>query len=265
MIEEKDRLSHEDFVRMQHDVLSLRAVECVPRLLKILEKHETEARAKAVQFLRSWNFRMEVDSVGATVFEVFFTAWSRAVARERFAGEIVELMAGAIGGLATDLLTEDRVGWFQQRTRDSVVLEAFDAVLEELSSRLGRDPSLWTWGNAHRISLKHVLSGRGDLGNLLDRGGQPVPGNGVTVCNSGYDPNWGAAMGANYRLIADLSDSPPGLRAVDAQGQSGHPGSVNYCDQLSHWMSGYYHYLPLDGHEASLMCRSKLTLEPSGR
>jgi len=264
MIEEKNRLSHEDFVRMQQDVLSLRAVECVPRLLKILETHETQARAKAVQFLRSWNFRMEVDSVSATLFEVFFTHWSRAVARERFSGEIVELMAGAIGGLAADLLTEDRVGWFQQRTRNAAVLEAFDAVLEELSSRLGRDPSLWTWGNAHRISLKHVLSGRGDLGKLLDRGGQPVPGNGVTVCNTGYDPNWGAAMGANYRLIADLGVSPSGLRAVDAQGQSGHPGSEHYCDQLSEWMSAHYHYLPLNQHEASLNCRTKLTLKPSG-
>ena len=124
MIEEKDRLSPEDFVRMQQDVLSLRAVECVPRLLKILEKHETQARAKAVQFLRSWNLRMEVDSIGATLFDVFFAHWSRAVAKERFSAEIVELMAGAIGGLAAVLLNEDRVGWFEHGTRDAAVLEA---------------------------------------------------------------------------------------------------------------------------------------------
>jgi penicillin amidase len=264
MIEEKDRLSPEDFVRMQQDVLSLRAVECVPRLLKILEKHETQARAKAVQFLRSWNRRMEVDSIGATLFDVFFAHWSRAVAKERFSAEIVELMAGAIGGLAAVLLNEDGVGWFEHGTRDAAVLEAFDATFAELSSRLGSDLSRWTWGNVHRIGLKHVLSGRGDLGKLLDRGGHPISGNGVTVCNTGYDPNWGAPTGANYRLIADLSVSPPGLKAVDAQGQSGHPGSAHYCDQLSQWMSGHYHYLPLGRQEASLMCRTKFTLEPSG-
>lgn len=262
MIEEKDSLSPEDFVRMQQDVLSLRAVECVPRLLRVLEKYETQARAMAVQSLRSWNLRMEVDSIGATLFEAFFANWSRVVARRRFSEEMVELMAGAIGGLAADLLNEDCAGWFEDGARDAAVLEAFEATIEELSSRLGNDLSLWTWGNVHRINLKHVLSGRGDLGKLLNRGGHPVSGNGVTVCNTGYDPNWGAAMGANYRLIADLSDSPPGLRAVDAQGQSGHPGSVNYCDQLSHWMSAHYHYLPLDRREASLMCRSKLTLDP---
>jgi len=264
MIEEKDKLSHEDFVRMQQDVLSLRAVECVPKLVKILEKHETQDRAEALRFLRSWSFHMEVDSIGATLFEVFFTHWSRAVAKERFSGEIAELMVGAIGGLAADLLTEDRVGWLH-RTRDAVILEAFDATIKELSSKLGRDLLLWKWGNVHRINLKHVLSGRGDLGKLLDRGGHPISGNGVTVCNTGYDPNWGAPTGANYRLIADLSISPPGLKAVDAQGQSGHPGSAHYCDQLSQWMSGHFHYLPLDRQEASLMCRTKLTLEPSGR
>jgi penicillin amidase len=264
MIEEKSKLSREDFIRMQHDVLSLRAVECVPRLLKILEKNETLTRSEAVQLLRSWNFRMELDSIGASLFEVFFTHWSRVVVKERFSGEIAELMAGAVGGLATDLLTEDRVGWFRQRTRDAAVLEAFDAAFEELSSRLGGDTSRWTWGNAHRISLKHVLSGRGDLGQLLDRGGQPVPGSGVTVCNTGYDPNWGAFMGANYRLIADLGVSPPGLWAVDAQGQSGYPGSEHYCDQLREWMSAHYHYLPLNRREASVKCRTRLTFEPSG-
>ena len=167
-------------------------------------------------------------------------------------------MAGAIGGLAAALLNEDCVGWFEHRTRDAAVLEAFDATFEELSSRLGSDLSLWTWGNVHRIGLKHVLSGRGDLGKLLDRGGHPISGNGVTVCNTGYDPNWGAPTGANYRLIADFSVSPPGLKAVDAQGQSGHPGSAHYCDQLSQWMSGHYHYLPLDRHEASLRVEPSL-------
>ena len=73
----------------------------------------------------------------------------------------------------------------------------------------------WTWGRSHTIALRHALAQRGDLSPLLSRGGQPVRGDGLTVCNTGYDPNWLAVIGANYRLIADLSTNPPSLLAVD--------------------------------------------------
>ncbi|NQU97820.1 MAG: penicillin acylase family protein, partial [Chloroflexi bacterium] len=90
----------------------------------------------------------------------------------------------------------------------------------------------------------------------------PVKGNGLTVCNTGFDPNYLAPMGANYRLIADMSTDPPALWAVDAQGQSGHPGSDHYCDQLTEWADGRYHYLPLDRNEASKKTKTVFTLTP---
>jgi len=260
MIEAKDRLSQQDFLRMHQDTLSLRAVECVPKLLQLLEESGNE-RQEVAQTLETWNCRMETDQIGATVFEIFFTHWSHAVARERFGADLVDFVAGMIGGLASALLKEDRAGWFRDNaTRRAAILGAVDAAWHEMSQRLGPEPSQWTWGNAHRIQLKHLLSARGDLGQLLDRGGQPVAGNGVTVCNTGYDPNWGALLGANYRLIADLSETSTGLWAVDAQGVSGHPGSCHYCDQLVEWMNARYHPLPLDKETSPPRARTRLIL-----
>ena len=125
-------------------------------------------------------------------------------------------------------------------------------------------PGLVDLGRLHQIQLRHVLSGRGDLGELLDRGGLPVKGDGVTVCNTGYDPNYLAPMGANYRMVADRWPHPPGLWAVDAQGQSGHPGSPHYGDQLTEWISGRYRYLPLDRGEVARAIGSTLKLDPTG-
>jgi penicillin amidase len=71
-------------------------------------------------------------------------------------------------------------------------------------------------------------------------------------------------MGANYRLIAELASEPPGLWAVDAQGQSGHPGSAHYGDQLGEWIAGRYHYLPLDRDEVARTVRHTLRLAPPG-
>ena len=69
-------------------------------------------------------------------------------------------------------------------------------------------------------------------------------------------------MGANYRLIADLASTPPGLWVVDAQGQSGHPGSPHYGDQLVEWISARYRALPLDPGEVAKATVTTLRLEP---
>jgi acyl-homoserine lactone acylase PvdQ len=147
------------------------------------------------------------------------------------------------------LLGEDKVGWFAQGDRLQKVALAFDAALDELHSRLGPDQDAWQWGSLHTITLRHYLSKRGALAQLLDRGGYGLGGNGFTVCNTGYDvygEGYDAASGANYRLIADFGTTPQGLWAVDAAGQSGHPGSPHYCDQLTEWITGAYHFLPLE-------------------
>ena len=87
-------------------------------------------------------------------------------------------------------------------------------------------------------------------------------GNGITVSNTGFDPNYLASIGANWRHNADLAEDPPGLWAVDATGQSGHPGSPHYGDQLTEWLAGRHHYLPLDGERARAQAAQTLTLKP---
>ena len=251
MLEARKRHAREDFARMQMDVLSLRAVTCLPPLLQAVAAHADAGHAdprirQAAERLAEWDCRMETDRIGATIFEVFFGHWSGRVAAERFPADTAALVAGAVAGLATALLSEDEAGWFANGRREAAIAGAMTAALDELTERLGADMAAWRWGRLHRIHLRHVLTQRGDLGSLLDRGGLPVRGNGTTVCNTGFDPNWGAAMGANYRMIAEFGAEPPGLWAVDAQGQSGHPGSPHYGDQLAEWLAGRYHFLPLD-------------------
>src|SRR5262249_22673906 len=158
--------------------------------------------------------------------------WVRLVAVERFPKEVAPLLTGGCSGLAAALLAgEDRAGWFAAGRREAAIHEAMTATLERLTERLGPDFTQWTWGRGHVLPFRHYLSGRGDLDQLLDHGGAPVQGNAHTVCNTGLGSQYEARAGAGYRLIADLSTSPPGLWAVDGQSQSGHPGSAHYADQ----------------------------------
>jgi penicillin amidase len=208
---------------------------------------------------------MEKEEVAASLFELFFRHWSQRVAAARFAGDLGPLMAGVVGGLALELLTEDKAGWFAGADRKQAIVSALQDALRELEERLGPEMARWQWGNLHTITLRHPLSSRGELSPLLDRGGYALGGNSLTVCNTGYDPASGtyeAALGANYRLIADMGSNPPGLWAVDAAGQSGNPGSAHYCNQLTEWLAGDYHFLPLD--RADLDAQETLLLRASG-
>ena len=140
----------------------------------------------------------------------------------------------------------------------ATIRRVFSDTLAFLAERFGADMSAWRWGRVHRMPLKHVLSTRGDLAQLLNDGGGPVKGDMITVCNTGSGPNWVANSGAGYRLIADLSTDC--LLAVDCQSHSGHPGTPHYSDQLAAWTNGEYHSLPLKRAAVSEIAVQRLQL-----
>jgi penicillin amidase len=253
MMEAKERFTREDFIAMQHDTVSVRAQRCLPSLLKVLKSISRSPAsgtpapsvAEAVWHLEQWDCRMEVDRVGATLFAAFFAEWAKTVVQQRFHGETAALLAEGAAGLAASLLAEDAAGWFASESREPMMRTTMESVLAALRQRLGPDMVEWTWGRINLLPLRHFLSGRGDLGELLDHGNRPIKGDYTTVCNAWHTAAGEARAGAGYRLIADLGDAAAGLWAVDAQSQSGHPGSPHYSDQLGDWIEGRYHYLPL--------------------
>ncbi|MCP5154817.1 MAG: penicillin acylase family protein [Ectothiorhodospiraceae bacterium] len=256
-------ISPDDAAAMQLDALSLRAQACVGPLVLALETAADPALDDIVRRLRVWDHVMATESDAAAIFEVFFARWSARVAAERLPPALAALLGPAAAGLASSLLASDPAGWFAGEARKRAIVQVMRDTIDELTRKLGPDPERWSWGALHRINLRHVLSARGDLGLLLDRGGVPVKGNGVTVCNTGFDPNWGAPMGANYRLVADLATDPPVLRAVDAQGVSGHPGSEHYGDQLAEWLAGRHHVIVLGPSAEAEDVAARLRLVPA--
>lgn len=260
MIEEKDRLTREDVAEMQMDSMSLRAQEGLPGLIRTLDTVDDARIAGAAGHLRAWDCMMEPDRVGAAIFESAFHYWGLRAAAERFEPDQAEVLGTAMAGLSLTLLDGDEHGWFAGGNREGAIVEAMNTALDDLESRLGADMTAWTWGAVHTVRLDHHLTSRGEIFETLNRGGDPVRGSGITVCNTGFDPTYLAAVGANYRINAELSDDPPGLWAVDTAGLSGNPGSPNYCDQLATWLSGKHHYLPLDRDRVEQHIQTRLTI-----
>ena len=270
MIESREIHSRADIASMQYDVLALRAVDAVPALTRILDGGDARARSAAAA-LRAWDRCMDTKSAAAAIFEAFQFQWDETVAAERFStdasalavGDPAAFVAGGIGSLSLRLLADDDVGWFASpEARDAAARSAMGRALDQLTERLGGDMSTWNWGRLHTLPLQHLLSGRGDLGRLLDRGGEPVSGNGIVVSNTGSAPDFVSRSGANYRLLADLAETPARMWSLDSAGPSGQPGSPHYANQFGDWLQGRYHRICLEPEDVRPTIRNTLTLQP---
>jgi penicillin amidase len=258
ILESKRRFSLDDFTEMHLDFMNLRAAERLDDLTAALARSRDAKVKQAGKMLATWDCRMTPESGAAPIFEAFFRQWSSAVAAERLNDRNAELAAGAVGGLALELLGKDRARWFARGDRIEAIHGAMARAISDLETRMGQDMSKWSWGKLHRVALHHPLGGIGDLGKLLDRGGQPVGGNALTVGNTGSGPDYEAPAGANYRFKADLAE--PVAWAIDHAGESGHPGSDHYCDQTKDWMTGRYHAIPLK--RGAVKARETLVIAP---
>jgi penicillin G amidase len=246
LIGDNRQLTHNDMRDIQMDAKNLRAEASVPGLIARLESTQTESNLfqEAIEFLRGWNFHSEPESVATTIFNVFYSGWCKTLSGARFeSGAEADLMAKGVEPVAARLIAADPNEWFPNGDHQQELERTFNEALAFLEDRFGATMSDWTWGKLHVMPLKHVLSNRGDLAELLNHGGAGVKGDMLTVCNTGSGVNWTAASGGGYRMIADLSTST--LHAVDGQSQSGQQGSEHYSDQYEDWLSGQYHQINL--------------------
>ena len=107
MIESEATHTRETVNEMQMDVVAQRAVDTIPGLLQLLTGTNANNLDEEINILKNWDGRMSTDSVGASLFEVFFANWTEEVAAARFPANLVPLMAAASSGLSTELLTKD--------------------------------------------------------------------------------------------------------------------------------------------------------------
>ena len=115
-----------------------------------------------------------------------------------------------------------------------------------------------------RIAYSHSasLGKRAPLAEIFDTGPHPLPGAGHTINNQWFNPtgSYESTAGANCRVAADLGTQE--LLITNCLGQSGHPASPHYRDQLADWLAGKQHVLTLDWERVQREAQHTLDLEP---
>jgi penicillin amidase len=257
LLGEHDKHSLADFERIQLDLLSIPGEQTAHRLARLRPAAQREVRA--IERLKSWDHRLDPDTIAGTIYAAFTAHFARAVSQAvigdpdyaerwrsrsqlgftpmvsspwRFQARLIELWdegdSELIGG----------------RSWDELALQSLAGALDELEQRYGTDPSGWTWGRVHGVKFTHPL-GEGDarVSKLLDRllsRRLPAGGSQETVCQVGFVPHAGDYTGRwapSYRLLADLGN-PERSRWQHMTGQSGQPSSPHYDDLLNDWHAG---------------------------
>lgn len=92
----------------------------------------------------------------------------------------------------------------------------------------------------HRLRLQHPLGVIPGFGAIANHGPFPVAGDADTICAAGAfnNPlNDCSMVGPSHRHVIDLADLDRS-RAIMCGGQSGHPASPHYADQVGMWREG---------------------------
>jgi penicillin amidase len=240
-----------DFEAMQSDNLSLPGIEAAKRLGRL--KPQGQRETSAIERLRSWDGRLDPDTIAGTIYQAFLLRLAREVARAAIGDRDLSerWLDRADNGFTPHVTSpwrwhshlmklweegdEELIG----RPWDGLVLEALSGALDDLSDRFGPDPDGWRWGHVHEMEFPHPLGEANPLLRRLLNRGLRAGGAQETVSQIAYDPNnpYKAVWAPSWRMVADPS-APERSRWQMFTGQSGHPASPHYDDLQADWLEG---------------------------
>lgn len=274
------RLTVGDMQVMQFDLVSPTARAVAQRLGQLETSEPKLARAAAL--LRAWDGELAADSAAAALYQVFMRRLithlldpKLGVLTPWYAGQSPNpvLTGGSVFGQrawewAQQVLAQPDSVWFdlgEGQAQAHVLQTVLGHSVAYLEKELGEDWGAWGWGRLHSLRLNHVLGSVKPLDALFSRGPFPIGGDNTTVWATGagtHHLDSSRMISAPFRFVADLAD----LRhawGVLIPGQSGHPASPHYDDQIEQWFDGVYHPMLYDRADVEAGCKERLQLTPA--
>ena len=229
-----------DMMALQTDTRDYLAGEVVPKLLQALNGEQLNAtEQQARDALASWNDNMDVSSSAASVWWIFWQEYLNGTFDPWWKSHKVKIDRAELN----DALTQDLDAWtLHDPTNPAFTLvgatqnagdmmkQSFHAAVSMMATRLGSDPSKWTWGRIHQRTLENLA-----LISGLDYGPVPERGDAYTPLAA---PDFPSTHGPSWRMVVDWSSQS--FSGVYPGGQSENPASDWYSDRAQTWLDGHY-------------------------
>ncbi|CAN5444074.1 penicillin acylase family protein [soil metagenome] len=283
MLNRKDRHTLRDMEELQLDTSSKYAQALTPWLAIFSSSDEWEM--VALNELRKWNFRMDADSVPALVFHYYLLNVMEMIFGDKLGAATRGYLGIAsnplflIHGFTTraetkllELLNEHETSvWYmdvatgRQRRREELLQEALSLAVQQIRQAHGDSKLKWNWGRIHQVRYTHPLGSAPLLRKLFSRGPLPVGGDGATVNVARHAPQLPPGLvqvTASFRQIYAVGAWDQ-AQTVTTSGQSGHPLSQHYDDQMMMWKEGVYHKMPWSREAVERLTMYRLMLKPT--
>ena len=253
-----------DSARLQIDQLSIPARTLVP-MLRGLASTDPDV-AEALARLGGWDFVVSVDSVAASIFEV----WLPKVLTRVSNTVVPESARSLIGTLSRPVVfaklaePDSTFGGDPAAGRNAILLETLKSAMTDLRTRLGNDMTTWNWGSLHHIQFEHALGEflTPEAAAALGTARYPVGGDGDTVHRGSYrTSDFRVTSGASYRQVIDLSNWDNSL-TINVPGQSADPKSPYYQNLIEAWSKGEYFPMAFSRGAVEGQKADTLTLSP---
>lgn len=279
----KRSFDEESFSQMQNDTLSLQAEETLPHILKNIDASRLtgDVEKKALQELRAWDYRFELESVGATVYHSLYEKLMQETFRRKMPKDVYDafIEIGYWAQILLDrVLDQEQSPWLDNDREKgheafrTFVTDMFRQTVADLSQHLSSDTSRWAWKEGHWTGFKQFMFTRQPLMEFFNVGPLAVSGEHSTLKRGNdflfYDKKTRAqkqqmmqARGASYRMIVDLSD-PNIFWSVLPPGESAYRFSGHYKDQTELWQKGGLKTVSMDRKKLEAEARHRLVLSP---
>jgi len=263
LLTEKQKLSVDDFKRIQADETSIMARSFVPVFLKALgePKEWGGTPQEALNLLRSWDYNMGAESGAAAIFDELYYRLFALLAGDQMDRDAVTKFGSErtlVKNFMENMLHHPDNGWCDDTTTadhkedfTEMIRKAFIETVDALSDEMGVDPTQWQWGKIHTFTIKHPMAKVALIDRIfgLSRGSYAVGGSFHTVCPYSYPMSYpfpdltAVNHGASERHVFDLSNWDHSQTVIPT-GTSGIPASKHFCDQTEMYVKNLYHADP---------------------
>jgi penicillin amidase len=276
MLNEKEKLSSDDFKRMQGDQKSKMAEKFMRYFLShlVTKPGLTDSEKEVYNLLRNWDYTLLKERPEALIFEKWYYLTGVNLAKDQMDSLLFKEFVGEktfFENFLENMLVKPSNSWSDDVTTSDIkesfgdiIGKSFQQTVTELSVQLGANPANWRWGDVHTITLAHPLASVKILNKVfkLNRGPYSVGGSFHTVGPYAYTLNKYSTVnhGASERHIFDVSNWDRSLTVIPT-GTSGIPASKHYCDQTESYVSNKYHsdYITRSKVESAALYRMKFT------
>lgn len=258
LLNEKPKLSMQDFRRIQGDVYSIAGVLFARQVVKTLRPTLTPADQKLDDMLKAfeqWDGQVNPESRVAPLLAQMRLAFRSRILTAALGEELVKGYQWSNFDTTLDQLIQSQpANWLPKEFANYAQLlrASYDDAVRTLTRSIGEDQSKWTWGEMAKVRFPHPLGAAPLIGSQFTIPPIPQSGTGGAL---GATVNVGG--GVSMRLIADTSNWDQTQQGI-ALGESGIPSSSHWKDQLDDWRSVTPRAFPFS--EAAVTSAAKETL-----